>query len=204
MFPKVPQSSRPESLGFFPVTPPLGHPLKNPRKQSHMKKKGAGFEKESRSFYSEGGVPNGQRSSLLYYLDILYYSIIVVAFINSKIQQFQVPLSPTAGSPLVETWIYGWLVSIETILNFQPPQTKFLTDSPMVNLLYRFHSGFCVATYLLYMGVSKNRGTPKMDGLLCNGKPYEQTDDLGEFTTPIFGSTPIYFSKYFSHAEYSK
>ncbi len=25
-----------------------------------------------------------------------------------------------------------------------------------------------------------------------NGKPYEQMDDLGGFTTPIFGSTPIY------------
>ncbi len=24
-----------------------------------------------------------------------------------------------------------------------------------------------------------------------NGKPYEQMDDLGGFTTPIFGSTPI-------------
>ncbi len=25
-----------------------------------------------------------------------------------------------------------------------------------------------------------------------NGKPYEQMDDLGGFTTPIFGLTPIY------------
>ena len=32
--------------------------------------------------------------------------------------------------------------------------------------------------------------TPKMDGE-NNGKPYEQMDDLGGFTTPIFGSTPI-------------
>ena len=24
-----------------------------------------------------------------------------------------------------------------------------------------------------------------------NGKPYEQMDDLGVYTTPIFGSTPI-------------
>ena len=42
------------------------------------------------------------------------------------------------------------------------------------------------------MGVSKNRGkTPKMDGE-NNGKPYEQMDDLGGFTPPIFGSTPMY------------
>ncbi len=42
------------------------------------------------------------------------------------------------------------------------------------------------------MGVSKNRGkTPKMDGE-NNSKPYEQMDDLGGFTTPIFGSTPIW------------
>ena len=41
------------------------------------------------------------------------------------------------------------------------------------------------------MGVSKNRGkTPKMDGLF-HGNPYEQMDDLGGKTTPIFGSTPI-------------
>ena len=39
------------------------------------------------------------------------------------------------------------------------------------------------------MGVSKNRGYPKMDGE-NNGKPYEQMDDLGGFP-PIFGSTPI-------------
>ena len=38
------------------------------------------------------------------------------------------------------------------------------------------------------MVVSKNRGTPKMDGE-NNVKPYEQMDDLGG-NTPIFGSTP--------------
>ena len=32
---------------------------------------------------------------------------------------------------------------------------------------------------------------PKMDGE-NKGKPYEQMDDLGGFTTPIFGLTPIY------------
>ncbi len=37
------------------------------------------------------------------------------------------------------------------------------------------------------MAVSKNRGIlpPKMDGLF-HGKPYEQMDDLGGFTAPIF------------------
>ena len=33
-------------------------------------------------------------------------------------------------------------------------------------------------TIWLYMAVSKNRGTPKMDGE-NKGKPYEQMDDLG-------------------------
>ena len=36
------------------------------------------------------------------------------------------------------------------------------------------------------MGVSKNRGTPKMDGE-NNGKPYEQMDDLGG--KPLFLET---------------
>ncbi len=42
------------------------------------------------------------------------------------------------------------------------------------------------------MGVSKNGGgkPPKMDGE-NKGKPYEQMDDLGGFTTPIFGGPPI-------------
>ena len=40
------------------------------------------------------------------------------------------------------------------------------------------------------MGVSKNRGTPKMDGE-NNGKPYFLMDDLGGNFHPIFGSTPI-------------
>ena len=39
------------------------------------------------------------------------------------------------------------------------------------------------------MGVSKNRGYPKMDGE-NNGKPYVQMDDLGGFP-PIFGNTHI-------------
>ena len=39
------------------------------------------------------------------------------------------------------------------------------------------------------MGVSKNRGTPKwMVKIMEN--PYEQMDDLGGISTPIFGSTP--------------
>ena len=33
------------------------------------------------------------------------------------------------------------------------------------------------------MGVSKNRGTPKMDGENNGSKPYEQMDDLG---VPLF------------------
>ena len=40
----------------------------------------------------------------------------------------------------------------------------------------------------VYMGVSKNRGTPKW--MVDSGKPYEQMDDLGG-KNPIFGSTPI-------------
>ena len=40
------------------------------------------------------------------------------------------------------------------------------------------------------LGVSKNIGTPKMDGE-NNEKPYSLMDDLGGFTIPIFGSTPI-------------
>ena len=39
------------------------------------------------------------------------------------------------------------------------------------------------------MGVSKNRGTPKMDGK-NHGEPYEQMDDLRGFFPLIFGSTP--------------
>ncbi len=35
------------------------------------------------------------------------------------------------------------------------------------------------------MAVSKNRGTPKMDGE-NNGKPYEQMDDLGGYISPLF------------------
>ena len=31
---------------------------------------------------------------------------------------------------------------------------------------------------------------PKMNGEHNGSKPYEQMDDLGGFTTPIFGSTP--------------
>ena len=46
------------------------------------------------------------------------------------------------------------------------------------------------------MGVSKNSGkTLKMDGLF-HGKPYEQMDDLGDFTTPIFGNTHILSGKF--------
>ena len=41
----------------------------------------------------------------------------------------------------------------------------------------------------VYMGVSKNRDTSKMDGE-SNGKPYEQMDDLGG--KPLFSETPIY------------
>ena len=40
------------------------------------------------------------------------------------------------------------------------------------------------------LGVSKNRGTPKMDGE-NNGKPYEQMDDLG---VPLFSETPTFKS----------
>ena len=45
-------------------------------------------------------------------------------------------------------------------------------------------------------GVSKNRGKPpkiKMDGE-NKGKPYFLMDDLGGRPTPIFGSTPSFFS----------
>ena len=38
------------------------------------------------------------------------------------------------------------------------------------------------------MGVSKNRGTPKW--MVYNGKPCEQTDDLGGFPI-IFGNTNV-------------
>ena len=37
-----------------------------------------------------------------------------------------------------------------------------------------------------YIGVSKNRGTPKW--MVYNGKPYEQMDDLG---APLVLETPI-------------
>ena len=39
----------------------------------------------------------------------------------------------------------------------------------------------------VYVGVSKNRGTPKW--MVYNGKPYEQMDDLGGFP-PIFWKHP--------------
>ena len=43
------------------------------------------------------------------------------------------------------------------------------------------------------MAVSKNRGTPKMDGLF-RGKPYEQMDDLG---VPLFSETStVYVTKH--------
>ena len=41
------------------------------------------------------------------------------------------------------------------------------------------------------MGVSKNRGGPPK-WMVYNGKTYFQMDDLGGFTTPIFGSTHPY------------
>ena len=43
----------------------------------------------------------------------------------------------------------------------------------------------------IYMGVSKNRGYPKMDGE-NNGKPYEKMDDLGGKPT-IFENIHIDF-----------
>ena len=43
----------------------------------------------------------------------------------------------------------------------------------------------------IYMGVSKNRGTPKW--MVYNGKPYEQMDDLGG-KPPLFLETSIYTS----------
>ena len=48
------------------------------------------------------------------------------------------------------------------------------------------------------MGVSKDRGTPKWMVFIME-KPYEQMDDLGGFTTTIFGSTSIYQINVFTH-----
>ena len=42
---------------------------------------------------------------------------------------------------------------------------------------------------LIYMGVSKNRGTPKW--MVYNGKPYEQMDDFGGRKPTIFGNIHI-------------
>ena len=46
----------------------------------------------------------------------------------------------------------------------------------------------------IYMGVSKNKGTPKWMVKIMVPNPYFLMDDLGGgvTTTPIFGSTPIY------------
>ena len=63
--------------------------------------------------------------------------------------------------------------------NFLGPGTQFCGEKTLF-----------LGNWLLYTGVSKNRGKPpKMDGLF-HGKPYEQMDDLRGFPT-IFGSTPI-------------
>ena len=54
--------------------------------------------------------------------------------------------------------------------------------------LYRIH---------IYMGVSKNRGgPPKWMGKIM--EPPIKMDDLGGFTTPIFGNTYIYIYHYIS------
>ncbi len=45
----------------------------------------------------------------------------------------------------------------------------------------------------LYMGVPKNRGTPKW--MVYNGKPYEQMDDLGG-KNPYFWKHPSTKGKY--------
>ena len=55
---------------------------------------------------------------------------------------------------------------------------------------------FTLIHLLIQTDVSKNRGkTPKMDGLF-HGKPDEQMDDLGGFTT-IFGNTQMCFGAWF-------
>ncbi len=53
----------------------------------------------------------------------------------------------------------------------------------------RFRFVFFLSNAIQNMGVSKNRGTPKMDGENNGSKPYEQMDDLGWFSH-IFGLTP--------------
>ena len=50
--------------------------------------------------------------------------------------------------------------------------------------------------WLLCIGVSKNSGTPKMDGVY-SGKPYFLMDDSG---VPLFLETPIFISQTWSQA----
>ena len=47
------------------------------------------------------------------------------------------------------------------------------------------------------MGVSKNRGTPKWMVFIMENPI--RMDDLGGFSTPIFGSTSIYQINVFTH-----
>ena len=56
-------------------------------------------------------------------------------------------------------------------------------------IFFGFISYWSIYIYT-HMGVSINSRYPKMDGE-NHGKPYEQMDDLGGKTTPIFGLTPI-------------
>ena len=84
------------------------------------------------------------------------------------------------------------MVRIRSGWQFVPIFRDELLVSGMVRLVF-FMNTFAISCGVepqetfLYMGVSKNRGTPKW--MVYNGKPYEQMDDLG---VSLFLETPIY------------
>ena len=72
--------------------------------------------------------------------------------------------------------VFSWLMWINTEFPFM----ESLKGVPKVK---KSQHGVCQGSFsIAYMGISKNRGTPKW--MVYTGKPYEHMDDLGGF--PIF------------------
>ncbi len=63
----------------------------------------------------------------------------------------------------------------------QPKECTIISETPPQNYQEHLYEGW-IFVHNRYMGVSKNRGTPKW--MVYSGKPYEQMDDLGVF--PLF------------------
>ncbi len=92
--------------------------------------------------------------------------------------------------PLNRSWIFN-----------HPKQNSW-----RIHLWWIFCTGFIrdFVSPHTYMGVSKNGGTPKWMVYCIMENPMNKQMVWGGLPPLFFGSTPIYFSKYFSNAEYSK